>query len=611
MRIRFRSFAVASSVALCAAWLAHTPARAQAGAHEALGYTDRLIVKYRSAVDTPREARAEMSVRLGARRHGLQVQTLKRVAGGAQVFDLGRVMSHAEVRQVAAGLLADNPDIEYAEPDRLLHILAQPNDAMLAQQWSLSDPVGGIGAATAWSQSTGAGVVVAVIDTGVRPHADLQPNLLAGYDFITSVRAAGDGNGRDANAFDPGDFVTAGACGSGHPAEPSSWHGTHVAGIVAAKGGNSIGVAGVAHGARVLPLRVLGKCGGYVSDIANAISWAAGAAVTGVPANANPARVINLSLGGTGPCDRTTQAAIDTARSRGAVVVVAAGNEGSDVAGSNPANCSGVVAVAATQRSGGLASYSNRGAGITLAAPGGDERDAIVSTLNAGRTAPGADSYASLMGTSMATPVVSGVAALMLAVNANLSPDQLMVLLQRTARPFSQACTGCGSGIVDAAAAVAAASGTPSIMPAPVTPPVSTAPVAVAEVEPNHTQATAQRLSTLPARVTGALATAKDLDHYRLQVAPGRTLTAELSIGPAAGLGLNAYGPTGQLLMSVTGAVGQTRRLMIRNLGSTATAVVLRVLRSSGASGAYRLDLSQAGADAPNMLRSLPPAGRP
>src|SRR5690606_31257016 len=153
----------------------------------------------------------------------------------------------------------------------------------------------------------GNGVVVAVLDTGITRHGDLDANVLPGYDFISDAGKANDGDGRDNDPSDPGDWVTLNQCPGGNRAENSSWHGTHVAGTIAAVTNNAKGVAGTAFGARILPVRVLGTCGGYDSDIADAIVWAAGGSVSGVPTNANPAEVINLSLGGGGACGRTSQ----------------------------------------------------------------------------------------------------------------------------------------------------------------------------------------------------------------------------------------------------------------------------------------------------------------
>ena len=355
-------------------------------------------------------------------------------------------------------------DVEYAEEDRLMKPLLKPNDTRYSEQWQYFEANGGLNTPTAWNTTSGAGVVVAVVDAGYRPHADLVANIVGGYNMISDAFVSNDGQTRNSNAQDPGDWSTAGQCGTGQPASNSSWHGTHVSGTIAAVTNNGSGVAGVAFSAKVVPVRVLGRCGGYTSDIADGIIWAAGGTVSGVPANPNPAKVISMSLGGSGACDATSQAAINTARSLGATVVVAAGNETQDASNSSPANCNGVIAVAAVNRNGGRAFYSNFGSIVAVAGPGGDTSasasNGILSTLNSGTTTPGADAYAFYQGTSMATPHVSGVAALLYAVKPSITPDQVLSTLKSTARAFPASCSGCGAGIVDAAAAVAAASGT-------------------------------------------------------------------------------------------------------------------------------------------------------
>ena len=417
--------------------------------------SDRLIVKYRSesAASVPSTA-TQRRAAAALQPYGAQPGHLRQLADGAHVYELGRSLPLEQLRRMAEALRNGDGDVEYAEPDLLMRPQLQPNDPLAAQQWDLFDATAGIDAPTAWDKSTGAGVTVAVIDTGVRPHADLTASLLPGYDFISSASIANDGGGRDTDASDPGDWTVAGQCYGGSPATGSSWHGTHVAGTIAAVTNNAAGIAGVAFGAKVLPVRVLGRCGGYTSDIADAIVWAAGGKVRGVPANPHPARVLNLSLGGTGACGSTYQNAINAARARGAVLVVAAGNANTDAANASPANCAGVIAVAAVGRNGGRASYSNYGSVVDLAAPGGDSGAGILSTLNAGTSGPGADSYAYYMGTSMATPHVAGVAALMLSRNPALTPDQLETRLKSAVRPFPAACGGCGSGLLDANAAV-------------------------------------------------------------------------------------------------------------------------------------------------------------
>src|SRR5690606_25372148 len=194
----------------------------------------------------------------------------------------------------------------------------------------------------------GSGVVVAVLDTGITNHSDLNANILPGYDFISDTTVAGDGNGRDSNPADPGDY----SGGSN-----SSWHGTHVTGTIAAVTNNNSGVAGVAPKAKVVPVRVLGRGGGYLSDIADGLIWASGGSVSGVPSNPYPAEVINMSLGGSGSCSSTYQNAINSAVGRGTTVVVAAGNSNADTVNYNPGNCNNVIAVASTTRSGARSSF--------------------------------------------------------------------------------------------------------------------------------------------------------------------------------------------------------------------------------------------------------------
>ena len=299
------------------------PRAAWAAQDAAAAMTDRLIVKYRNeGLSLAAQSRSATALQLAGNRHGVALTGLRRMGSGAQVFQVSRALPQSQMQTLAESLRAADSNIEYAEPDRILQPAFVPNDALYGQQWHLSDATGGIRAPAAWDKSRGLGVTVAVIDTGIRPHADLRANLLPGYDFISNTTIANDGSGRDADAADPGDWAAAGACGSGSRASNSSWHGTHVAGIVAAAGHNATGVAGVAFAAKVLPLRALGRCGGYTSDIADAMVWAVGGSVAGLPANPNVARVLNLSLGGSGSCDTTTQNAINAARAKGAVVVV-------------------------------------------------------------------------------------------------------------------------------------------------------------------------------------------------------------------------------------------------------------------------------------------------
>lgn len=432
----------------------------QATAQAASGSTDRIIVRYRESspglqASKPSATLAARLVQEASNRRGVIARHVRNTGQGAQVWALDRRMSAEEAQALARQIVAADPEVEYAEPDRIMTPMLAPNDPLYLSQWHYYEAAAGINLPGAWDRSTGSGVVVAVVDTGHRPHADLAANLLPGYDFISDAANAKDGNGRDADASDPGDAVGPGVCSLYPDGKSSSWHGTHVAGTIAAVTNNALGVAGVAYGAKILPVRALGRCGGYESDIADSILWASGATVAGAPANPYPARVINLSLGGGGACSNTYGNAIATARSRGAVVVAAAGNSNKDVSGVAPANCPGVVAVAALSRSGGKASFSNYGSLVSLAAPG----ESILSTLNTGADAPGADNYAYYQGTSMAAPHVAGVAALMLARNPGLASEDVARQLKHSARAFAVACTGCGTGVVDASSAVTAAEG--------------------------------------------------------------------------------------------------------------------------------------------------------
>jgi serine protease len=580
--------------------------------------TDRLIVRYRDgSVGGSADPTARLAVVVAGNRHGVRLSRFRATAQGGQVLQVNKRLSRADAQRLADEIRAGDRDVDYAEPDRILTAQVQPGDASFASQWDLQSGPAGLNLPPVWDKSTGAGIVVAVLDTGVRPHADLAANLLPGYDFIQDSRTANDGGGRDTNAEDPGDWSTAGACGSGAPAQPSSWHGTHVAGTIAAVTNNAKGVAGVAYGAKVLPVRVLGRCGGYTSDIADAIVWASGGAVAGVPVNTRPARVINLSLGGAGACDVTTQNAINSARSRGTVVVVAAGNEGADAANFSPASCNGVITVAAVGRSGARASYSNHGAKVDLAAPGGDGADSILSTLNAGKSTPGADSYAGYQGTSMATPHVAAVVALMLARNAALSPDAVESMLKTAAaaRGFPAGCNACGSGLLDAGRAVDAAIGNvapapapgpapaPSPAPAPAPAPAPTpapapAPTATAEVEPNNSVATGQALGAGVTAVAGKLLNNSDLDHFRVTVAPGQRLSATLTAALAQNdFDLALYNTAGKRLALSSLGKGLNDVITVSNVGGAPVTLVLRVYRYAGTTGSsaggYTLTLAR------------------
>ncbi|MCE7032209.1 S8 family serine peptidase [Lysobacter sp. GX 14042] len=414
---------------------------------------DRFIVKYREgspqrSSDSALQQSLQTAGRASLQGSALGLQKLRRTATGAEVLQTARKLDRADAEALMRRLAAD-PAVEYVEVDQKMYPALTPNDTYYtSNQWHYFESTGGIRANQAWDRTTGAGVVVAVLDTGITNHSDLNANILPGYDFISDATVAGDGNGRDSDPSDPGDY---------YGGDSSSWHGTHVAGTIAAVTNNNKGVAGVAHGARVVPVRVLGRGGGYLSDIADGIVWAAGGSVSGVPANANPAEVINMSLGGSGSCSSTYQSAINSAVNRGTTVVVAAGNSNANVSGFNPGNCSNVVSVASTTRQGARSSFSNYGSLIDVSAPGSD----IASTINTGSTTPSAEGYSLMSGTSMAAPHVAGVVALMqAAAGGGLTPAQVEQTLKSTARSLPGSCSsGCGAGIVDANAAVAAVAG--------------------------------------------------------------------------------------------------------------------------------------------------------
>ncbi len=425
---------------------------------------ERLIVGYKSgAAEAKSNKAAAADAEAKGQEAGEDVDFQRRLGTGAALVDLGAKATRTDVADVVAEFKAD-PQVSYVVPDRLNTPQADPNDTEYAKQWDLFESTAGMNVPGAWSTATGTGVTVAVIDTGYVAHTDLAANIVAGYDFISDTAVSVDGNGRDSNPADPGDYYAANECGTGIPASNSSWHGTHVAGTIAAVTNNSKGVAGIAYGAKISPVRVLGKCGGYDSDIIDAITWASGGTVSGVPANTNVAKVINMSLGGDGACTSATQTAINAAVNRGTTIAVAAGNDNENVSGHSPGNCSNIISVAATNRTGAKASYSNYGSLVDISAPGGQTStgtaNGILSTLNSGASTPSSESYAYYQGTSMATPHIAGLVALVKSANSSLTPAQIETAIKNNARALPGACSGgCGAGLADAAKTVAAVSG--------------------------------------------------------------------------------------------------------------------------------------------------------
>jgi serine protease len=435
---------------------------------------ERLIVGYKPGTA---EASSDTAASDDVRNKGKSVH--RRMASGAVVVNLGSTTSNADS---AIQAFKNDPDVAYVEPDLLMQPFADPNDTEYSRQWDLFEATAGMNVPGAWSSTTGAGVTVAVIDTGYVTHSDLAGKVVAGYDFVSDAARARDGGGRDSNPADEGDWMKKGDCGVdalGQPVPPadqgSSWHGTHVAGTIAAATNNGKGIAGIAYDAKIQPVRVLAQCGGSTSDIADAITWASGGTVSGVPANQTPAKVINMSLGGKSSCSTTYQNAITGAINRGTTVVVAAGNSNDNASLYTPANCSGVITVAASSREGNKAFYSNYGTRIDVAAPGGETRrgtdtpgtittpeNGIWSTLNTGATTPGSETYKPYQGTSMAAPHVAGLAALLVAKKSSLTPADVKNLIKTNARAFPGTCSGgCGAGLADAAKTVNAVDTTP------------------------------------------------------------------------------------------------------------------------------------------------------
>jgi len=436
--------------------------RVNAGALADSFQYDALIVSYRQSDARSTEAGIAAINQHLSRVSAMTGETLsfaRTLSTGGHLIKIGKKLEDAKLLRLMNEIAAD-PNVQYVEPDQIMTAYLTPNDSSYTQQWHYFEATGGANLPTAWDSATGTGVVVAVLDTGITSHTDLNANVIAGYDFVSDATSARDSNGRDSNPADQGDWVTASQCYSGSPASNSSWHGTHVAGTIAAVTNNAAGVAGVAFDARIQPVRVLAACGGSLSDIADAITWASGGTVSGIPANGTPAKVINMSLGGSSPsCASTYQTAINGAVGRGTVVIVAAGNSNVNASGATPANCGNVVTVAATDRSGSRSYYSNFGTLVDVAAPGGDVRAAatngVLSTLNAGTTTPGAQSYAWYQGTSMAAPHAAGLAAQILSKGSR-TPAEIETLLKNNARAFPGTCSGCGSGIINAAATLAA-----------------------------------------------------------------------------------------------------------------------------------------------------------
>lgn len=500
---------VLAALAGAPAWSAERGPLRRAPPVEPLETEARVIVKFkadssmmRALAASPNAARPMQAQALSARL-GLEMRDGHALGPRTQVLTAKGIGS----RELAARLAAQS-DVEYAEVDERMRAFAAPNDpryltspSPAAGQWYLRAPnatlVSAVNAEAAWDISTGrSAVVVAVLDTGVRlDHPDLAGKLLPGYDFISVAATANDGDGRDSDPSDPGDWVEAADVGvagcTSADIGPSSWHGTQTAGLIGAATNNRVGMAGIGRDVMILPLRVLGKCGGMSSDIQAAMLWAAGLSTENGLLNTNRAKVINLSLGSASTsCSDSYRDTVNAVVAAGVVVVAAAGNEG--LAVGSPANCSGVIGVAGVRHSGTKVGYSSLGDKVSISAPAGNCVNSagaclypLLTTSNSGTQGPAANIYTDgindpTLGTSFSSPLVAGTAALMISANPTLTPAQVLAALKSTARPFPatgaaagvQACTTptsvaqdtecycttstCGAGMLDAGAAVAA-----------------------------------------------------------------------------------------------------------------------------------------------------------
>jgi serine protease len=452
-----------------------------ASTHAAAGTNERNPVRtHPAAASEPTEQRVLVKLRSSAAAaahvQALQLRPNQPANGTMQALAARASLTFKQSREITSGLhllqvqsatgesiettlarLRADPDVESAEIDQRRFPHAVPNDPLFTGQWyeQATQPAG-IDAVTAWDTTTGrSDVVIAELDTGVRyDHPDLlaataNGRLLAGYDFVTDTAVANDGDGRDADASDPGDWITSADAGttkfSGCTVENSSWHGTRVAGILGALSNNATGITGITWQPKILPVRVLGKCGGVDSDILDAMRWAAGLHVTGVPDNTHPAQIINMSLGGTGACTAAEQTVINEVVAAGVTVVISAGNEGGPV--DSPANCVGVAGIAGIRQVGTKVGFSSLGPQAALAAPAGNCVNAsgaclfsIDTSINNGTTMPTTNGYTDQLnpnlGTSFSSPIVAGIAALMTSVNANLKPSQLIARLKEGAKTF-------------------------------------------------------------------------------------------------------------------------------------------------------------------------------
>ncbi|MEM7114088.1 MAG: S8 family peptidase [Chloroflexota bacterium] len=427
---------------------------------------DQLMIQFQDEAQGQRMSEGVINGRLQklSRETGYALNYVRPMSGQAHVVQLPHKMDFAGVSQLASQL-ARRTDVVYAHPNGRLHITSEriPNDPRFAEQWHYGytpNSAEGLNLPAAWDITTGnSNTIVAILDTGVVHHSEFAGRLVPGYDFLSDVFAANDGDGRDNDPSDPGDWVGPNECGAGSSPEDSSWHGTHVGGTIGANSNNNAGIAGVNWQTRMMHVRVLGRCGGSYADIIDGMRWAAGLSVPGVPNNPNPAHVLNMSLGGPGDCFVPMQQAINDIVAMNRIIVVAAGNDNLNSGSYVPAGCDNAITVAATNRSGGKADYSNFGQTVEVSTPGGEtgsnDSDGVLSTLDGSTTAPNNDNvYRFYQGTSMAAPHVAGAIALLLDQRPNMTSQQVAQHLMATTRPFpaGSSCNTniCGTGIVDA-----------------------------------------------------------------------------------------------------------------------------------------------------------------
>jgi len=491
----------------------------------------RIIVAFRDRNAASSKAGADLQARIGelSARQAQKLELARSVSERTHALWLERPLRGRDLQRVLQRLAAD-PAIEYAVPDKRRYRAAIPNDPLFNQapetgQWWLTSPnssfVSAIDGPRAWDLTTGdPSVAVAVLDTGALfSHPDLGREadggkFLPGYDFVggiggaDGVKVANDGDGRDADPSDPGDWISTSDRSdplfSDCEVSDSSWHGTHIAAIIGARSNNGTGVAGIGWNTPVLPVRVLGKCFGYDSDILAGMRWAGGLSVPGVPASARSARVLNVSLGALDECTTPYRNVVDELRARNVLVVAAAGNDGARAV-SSPGNCPGVVSVTALRNVDTKVGFANYGPGNTIAAPGGNCVNVgvgqpclypIISADNDGARQPGAMIYGGKLGTSFSTPMVAGVAALMLSRDPLLTNDEVIERLRLTSRVFPASdptlfscadtafvpdedgdlpndgqcnctATSCGDGMLDAGRAVRAATNAVAVVYGP------------------------------------------------------------------------------------------------------------------------------------------------